>query len=110
MRNTMSRSPRSMVSNRSPVIPTKWGMSITASGSVQRTSSRSPRAKDFRALRVLSAGRGHFSPDRSNLMMVTARHVWIDVRPSTAPSLVGRCGDGGSALRAGAPHAKRRPR
>ena len=52
-----------MISQRSPLTPTKWGISIIASGSVQRTSSRSPGAKDFRALRVLSAGRGHFSPE-----------------------------------------------
>src|ERR1700758_4888905 len=72
MRNRMSRSPRSMISKRSPISPTKWGMSITASGSVQRTSSLSPGIKDFEALRVFSAGRGHFSPDRSNLMVVMA--------------------------------------
>ena len=80
MRNTVSRSPCSMISKRSPITPTKWGMSITASGSVQRTSSRSPGVKDFKALRVLSAGRGHFSPDRSNLVMVMARHVRIVCR------------------------------
>jgi hypothetical protein len=88
MRNTVSRSLRTMISKRSPVTPTKWGMSITASGSVQRTSSRSPGVKDFNALRVLSAGRGHFSPDRSNLVMVMARHVRIVRRPSIAASLV----------------------
>ena len=86
MRNTVSRSPRSMISNRSPIAPTKWGMSITASGSVQRTSSLSPGAKDFKALRVLSAGRGHFSPDRSNLMVVMARNVRIVRRQSIAPA------------------------
>jgi MobA-like NTP transferase domain len=101
MRNTVSRSPRSMISNRSPIIPTKWGMSITASGSVQRTSSRSPGAKDFKALRVLSAGRGHFSPDRSNLMVVMARNVRIVGRQSIAPSrLVGLCFAAGRIMQA----------
>jgi hypothetical protein len=95
MRKTISRSPRSMASNRSPVEASKWGMSIAASGSVQRTSSRSPGAKDFRALPVLSAGRGHFSPDRSNLAMVTAQHrrmalsrLWFDnLRRRSPPTL-----------------------
>ena len=101
MRNTVSRSPRSMISNRSPIIPIKWGMSITASGSVQRTSSRSPGARDFKALRVLSAGRGHFSPDRSNLMVVMARNVRIIGRQSIAPSrLVGRCFAAGRNMQA----------
>ncbi len=77
IRKTIWRSPRSIASNRSPVTPTKCGMSITASGSVQRTSSRSPGAKDFKALCVLSAGRGHFSPDRSNLVTIMTRHVWV---------------------------------
>lgn len=84
MRNTVSRSLRSMRSKRSPLIPTRWGMSITASGSVQRTSSQLPGSRDFRALRVLSAGRGHFSPERSNLIVVMARHVWIVGGQSTA--------------------------
>ena len=88
MRNTISRSPRSMISKRSPVTLTKCGMSIAASGSVQRTSSRSPGVKDFKALRTLSAGRGHFSPDRSNWVMVMARHVRIVRGPSIAASLV----------------------
>ena len=95
MRNTVSRSPRSIASNRSPVEATKCGMSIAASGSVQRTSSRSPGAKDFRALRVLSAGRGHFSPDRSNLATVMAPHsrmalsrLWFDnLRRRSPPTL-----------------------
>ncbi len=71
----MSRSPRSMPSNRSPVAPTRWGMSIAASGSVQRTSSRSPGASDLRAFRVLSAGRGHFSPVRSSLVTAMPQHA-----------------------------------
>jgi Major Facilitator Superfamily len=75
MRNTIARSLRSMTSNLSPVAASKCGMSIAASGSVQRTSSRSPGAKDLKALRVLSAGSGHFSPDRSNLVMVMARQA-----------------------------------
>jgi hypothetical protein len=40
-------------------------------------------------LRVLRAGRGHFSPDRSNLVMVMARYGRIAGCPSIAPSLVG---------------------
>jgi hypothetical protein len=82
MRNRTSRSPRSIASNRSPVCVTRCGMSMAASGSVQRTSSRSPGAKDFKALRVFSAGRGHFSPDRSNLVMVISGHARI-VRASS---------------------------
>ena len=85
IRNNVSRSPRSMISKRSPVTPTKCGMSMTASGSVQRTSSRSPGVKDLKALRVLRTGRGHFSPDRSNLMMAMGRHVRIARGPSTLP-------------------------
>ena len=57
----------------------RWGMSIAASGSVQRTSSRSPGAIDFSAFRVRSAGRGHFSPVRSSLVRVMPQHappVW----------------------------------
>jgi hypothetical protein len=88
MRNSVSRSPRSMISKRSPVSPTKCGMSIAASGSVQRTSSRSPGARDFKALRVLSTGRGHFSPERSNLVTVMARHVRIVCGPSTFSRLI----------------------
>jgi hypothetical protein len=37
-------------------------------------------------LRVLSAGRGHFSPDRSNLVTVMARHARIVCRPSIGAS------------------------
>jgi hypothetical protein len=77
MRNRTSRSPRSIASIRSPVSVTRCGMSMAASGSVQRTSSRSPGAKDFKALRVFSAGSGHFSPDRSNLVIVMSRHARI---------------------------------
>lgn len=86
MWNTVWPLPRSIFSNRSPNSPTKWGMSITASGSVQRTSSRSPGARDFKALLVLSAGRGHFSPDRSNLTVAIARNVRIVGRQSIAPA------------------------
>ena len=52
-------------------------MSITDSGSVQSTSSLSPGGNAFSALRVFSAGSGHFSPARSSF--VTFVHV---VRPT----------------------------
>ena len=84
IRNTISCSPRSTASSLSPVRPTRWGMSIAASGSVQRTSRRSPGASDFSALRVFSAGSGHFSPDRSSLVTATARHARITRGPSIA--------------------------
>jgi hypothetical protein len=35
-------------------------------------------------LRVFSAGRGHFSPDRSSIVMVMARHARIGRAPSIA--------------------------
>src|SRR5206468_8254495 len=56
IRKTMRRSTCSVISTKSPVSRIRLGMSITANGSVQCTSSRSPGLRAFSALRVFSAG------------------------------------------------------
>src|SRR5262249_19476660 len=70
IRNTMRLSFRSDISTLSPVSRTRLGMSITDSGSVHSTSNRSPAASGLSALRVISAGNGHFRPARSSLVVV----------------------------------------
>src|SRR5689334_3100371 len=70
IRNTMRLSLRSVISTLSPVSRMRLGMSITDSGSVHSTSSRSPAESDFSALRVFSAGNGHFRPARSSFVVV----------------------------------------
>src|SRR5580704_10059396 len=66
----MRCSARSVISTLSPVSRIKLGMSMTDKGSVQCTSSRSPGFNGFSALRVFSAGSGHFNPVRSSLVVV----------------------------------------
>src|SRR4051794_38882752 len=72
IRKTMRRSACSVISTRSPVSRIRLGISITDSGSVQCTSSRSPGLSDFSALRVFSAGSGHLSPVRSSFVCAMA--------------------------------------
>ena len=61
---------RSVISTLSPVSRIRLGMSITDSGSVQRTSRKSPGFNAFNALRVFNAGNGHLRPVRSSLVVV----------------------------------------
>src|SRR5438477_8560499 len=68
IKKTMRLSLRSVISTLSPVSRMRLGMSITDSGSVHNTSSRSPAASDFNAFRVFNAGNGHFRPARSSFV------------------------------------------
>src|SRR5690348_1319948 len=61
-------------------------MSITDSGSVQRTSRTSPGLRPFSAFRLFKAGSGHFSPVRSSFVLVA-------IHPSLA-NLAHRVNDG----------------
>src|SRR4051812_30316025 len=87
----MRRSARSVISTRSPVSRIRLGISITDSGSVQCTSSRSPGFNDFSALRVLRAGSGHLSPVKSSLVCVMARGWRSGLASSTAHAVIPSC-------------------
>src|ERR1700751_1207283 len=72
IRKTIRFSSRCLISTLSPVSRIRFGMSITDNGSVQWTSRKSPAFTDFSALRVFSAGSGHFKPVRSSFVVVMA--------------------------------------
>jgi molybdopterin-guanine dinucleotide biosynthesis protein A len=72
----------------SPLCWTSTGISITASGSVQCTSSRSPTDNTFIALRVINAGNGHFNPVRSILVADIAQVRFVQLRYIRSPSNV----------------------
>src|SRR3954463_6493444 len=87
IRNTMRRSARSVISTLSPVSRIRLGMSITDSGSVQCTSRKSPGVTAFNALRVFSAGSGHFRPQRSSFVVVMLR-TWRKAHASSTDGAV----------------------
>lgn len=90
---------RSVASRRSPVSLIRLGMSMAASGSVQRTSRRSPGLMPLSALRVFSAGKGHFNPVRSSCLVVMVAHHGGPVTGRQRHGLPAAANESGQGLR-----------
>src|SRR5262245_25136009 len=95
IKNTMRPSLRSVISTLSPVSRMRLGISITDSGSVHSTSSRSPGKTDFSSFGVFSAGNGHFRPARSSFVVVM-RSGWR-TRLASSTRSIGQAGPGQEA-------------
>ena len=91
MRNTRTSPRFALPCSSSPVSLARWGMSISARGSVHSTISMAPAGRRDSALRVRSAGSGHLRPRKS----IAISPACEATPPSPAGSAVPCSGAGG---------------